>query len=1114
MRFDFPYNFQVEKAKDVNSPQLLAVFHFVEADAYLSDREVTFDGNYYQPLIESWGSLENSADPESFNTLGVKQITLNIWNGGDGSATGANSFAQYLQSEDMEDVEVDIYLWFTNTGVSDAVLIDTFVIQDPIEAEEASTLINLDLVTRDYLYYQSTVGNVVTTDDWQDAKPEDIGKGIDIIVGGPIRVPTLCVKKARSFTISGTILKNSTTINTNESLDELGLNSAGTVKIGSEKIFYYDRGEYVIYVNWRGYEGTTADGHDDGAKATVVEDSYYLVGDPPVTAITDVEVEGVAADTDSYTVDLENGLVIFPEPPSYTGYSTSSQDDSVSFDTLGNSNTSYQGHYAYDEDSLATSALISENYPVLQVYRSTDVEELGQLVRIFLFVRHWASNYYSSDYVQVEVSGLGVVGTLSRPDSDDQIVLEADVVIDHGHEHSDDDEHDHDSTDAEYYNEVGLHEHDISTSNVVTATLNSPSLPYTKYTYSISGSADVDFEWSWSSPGGDIVSKTLTLEASITGGSLGLIRDGIVIKTWGIGVVNETISLSVSPGNVYFRFYEGNVINGYITITNAELNVEYSSDATGSSRSSVESNLSEGLIVDPATGTNSTDDVQDLTGASEIIDFYTTESPTQAIDEYFDLTDYIDGSVDVSFFKDRTVTLTYVGSEDNVRVLIPLARFEVEYRKEQSTFSDNVTANVTSSISSNPAEVLYYFLTEKGGVPGELVDSSNFENAKWLTYKAGYSFHGIISASSTVKEVVKKLNLQARMFQNWAFGEIKFLFNQDRGDRSTLRDLGPDDLQLRSFSFSRKKRVDIINSVNCLYDKDWTADSDPYLSTFSARSDDSILIHGELSDDSRWEFDLVTDDEMAASLAWYYLSKLAVPTAFFRFNTYLEHMDIERGDLLTVTTTGFSNIRKVIFDVIAKNYNFYSPKNNQISHVNIVGEVYPYSVISLSVNDQVIIVDTTTIERQTSSDQDESMFMIDRTFFEYGLNLKSDIIAVSESISFVWDASININENLAVSELISFEIRIFVEDSLNVSESSAVFSSFGYGSGGYGEWGYGGLVTFGADEEDWLYAGEELSFAETTEMSEDVTVDEEILFSDGYGGPSIGDGYGVTPYGA
>ena len=308
MRSDLSADFQTQMALNGRSPRQLAQFHFIEAGTvYLSDQALgAADGldNEYSALIEDWGEMTDTAggDVQAAATSEIRQMSITIWNGGD------TPFSNYFLEEDPEDVRVDIYQWFDGLTDNDKVIIDTFVIQDPIQFDESSRLLTLDLVSLS-MKYDRPIGDTLKISDYPNAATDDIGKDISLVLGTVSKVPAICSVKAATATLNGSILADTTTINANEDLGSFS--SSGTIQMGEEKIRYSSRTSSAFTVEQRGWT-TTATEHLDRAEIVELIDQEYIVGKGPVSGITGIQVGGFDAPASIYSVDTASDPIAFP----------------------------------------------------------------------------------------------------------------------------------------------------------------------------------------------------------------------------------------------------------------------------------------------------------------------------------------------------------------------------------------------------------------------------------------------------------------------------------------------------------------------------------------------------------------------------------------------------------------------------------------------------------------------------------------------------------------------------------------------------------------------------------------------------------------------------------
>ena len=139
MRADLTSSFIAAMESASREPRQYAIFHFSAGNIYVSDAAYTdLEAKISQtllPLVVSWGTLSD-AD--------IQRMTIKLWNG------GTTPFSDNFTAQEPETAEVSIYQWFV--GVDTPALIGTFIMYNPIEMSEASSTIDIELVSLDFLH--------------------------------------------------------------------------------------------------------------------------------------------------------------------------------------------------------------------------------------------------------------------------------------------------------------------------------------------------------------------------------------------------------------------------------------------------------------------------------------------------------------------------------------------------------------------------------------------------------------------------------------------------------------------------------------------------------------------------------------------------------------------------------------------------------------------------------------------------------------------------------------------------------------------------------------------------------------------------------------------------
>jgi len=1164
MRTDLASAFITAKNAATRSPRQLAVFHFIEAgEVYVSDQPLgAADGlsNEYSALVEDWGELVDMAggDPADQNASEIRQLTLTLWNG------GTTPFCDYFLKEDPEDVLVDIYQWFLGLSDNDKALIDTFVVQDPIEFNEASHLLRLDLLSLG-IRYDNPIGDLLNTDDWPTAKTEDIGKGIDLIIGSPGEIKTVCAKTTPIATLNGSILSGTPTITAHENLNDLDFSTSGYVQIGEEKMNYTSRTSSAFNVAVRGCYPTEATEHLDGDQITEVIDDYtYLAGKGPVSSISNVKVAGIPAPAGIYTAypDSDPARIEFTEKPYANQYAKGSRFLEMQFDAVNDENTAYQPHYAYDAAANASAAKINPDNPKLSVRQVTENPNRGEIVKAYLAVEHWESAVFLSDYVEVSITGIAVLGRLSRPNPADVIDIDAAVDIDHGHSHHVGDEHTHPFTDPTIATEDPTHTHEAEGLTTVIDRYAYDTTPfgllYGPYEVNAQGreyitvwAAGCPEEWDTLSITVKIIGDSLRVEMSAYGdlgvfGSNWFGRKTCIegTHTYGFGPGK------VSDGKVMIRFrtYGTGVMNAHIFVSKTGFKLEFIVNAGIIPK---ETGVTAGISTSGSNaegGDKESDDVDDLATDNVPVEVAASEAATRSIVNLFDVTDYV--NFDWDWFTNKDIVIEYLGSGESKNVYILHAFFDVEYRKKEIVFSDDVTAEVAGLIDdasgtytgtpnaliTRPDHVRKYLLCHRGGLPAAYIDSAGFSTAGNRYLTLGYQFDGVLDANLTVREVEKKLARQCRSRFFWNAGKAKIALREKTTDWSVDAELSTSDLRLKTISARRQRVSDIVNTIQLFYARDWTSDksdANAYKDSVNDLDTDSVTKHGTCEKREDFLFDCVSDATMAADLVDYYLDLLAAPSTFYEFEAYLAQFDIEKEDIVTITSNQYK-IRKARMACRALNRVFGSGKTKRINAVRIIAECIRYFLIEGTISDTVKAMDQLSLTLEFDLDLAEMVHVIDDITVEMNV-AENDTVDISDVLSIIADFNPQISETITASDVLAFAMTVPLEDEVKIADYFDVWRTHGFGGGGFGVVGFGGYNKYFNRQPDEVQAWDVLSMAISTHIGyrsgatygfgqvpfgssefgdypEKVKVTDELLFSDGFGGPKFG-GFGQAPFG-
>jgi hypothetical protein len=1081
------------------------VFNFPVAGIIrVSDVELTVGPNTYEALVSDWGTLEEAADPETANAE-VRQQTITIIN------SGTEPFSDLFLIDSPENVEVELYQWFDGLDEGDVALIDVLVVQDPIEFDENTQTLKLDLVSMN-MRYDNFVGPMVTRSDYPLAPDDSIGKRFDYVVGSPGEIKTLKTQTALTATLDGPIVETTTTITVRENVTAWP--TAGTFFIDEEEISYSGHGSYSFTAQNRGANGTIAADHADGEEVYQKADHVFSIGWNPTSSVTDVKVSGVAPPAGTYSVPPAIPSTIkFNTRPYSIQYSKTSVTESVEFNGTASGNSAIQAFLAYDgKDS--TSAAINSSNDTLAIKRVSAPDDTGHISKIFLVIKHWASAKYLNDQAKVLLNN-NLLGILDRPLDGDSITVAGDVNIDHPHTHKTGDSHTHVHSDGDYGADVNDHQHALIGSAIEITAPSYTALPIHQTSPGDNRYVDIYLVHTWTPPGSSsIASSYIHFVAFQAGVEIELFEGSRSAGRWNsdqFSSINTEIATGTSIGQIRVRVHGTHVIGGYARINLATLYITYSTDMLPA-KSAVNPYLSTNGTNENAYNTNSDDDVNNFAGNNRTLEL-TAQSPTRFIETKFDITQTSPGSAifNWDWFTDQTLKIFYQGSADSVDLLIAEARFDVAVRKRERVYSDDVTCSPTAITSSRPHAVIQELLTSRAGLPAGNIDTDSLQDAEGKYAQFGYFLNGIINGAGGVRDELKNVLKQCRSRLIWTAGKAKLVFSDSFADWEINKSLLANDFQLKSISARRQRVSDLVNNLNINYGKDWTAGK--YQSMVSRQNAESIDRLGELANTEPWLFDLVTTNPMVEDLAEYYLSLLSTPSTFYTFNSYLNQFEIEKGDKVKLTSSGFNQMAKMPVAVMAANRVFGSYEGGQFNLINFVAESLRFLKRSIDIQDEATVTDALSMLIGLALDFQEVSSVIDALSFAEEV-VNAEQVGASDTLDLVADYNIENDISVTASESISFQDGFVLQDEVGATDILSVSRLIGFGSGGFGiESGFGGIINSTISKTDIVGPADALGFDDETSLDDTAAPGDEISISDGFGSPKLGDGFGLIPFG-
>lgn len=207
-----------------------------------------------------------------------------------------------------------------------------------------------------------------------------------------------------------------------------------------------------------------------------------------------------------------------------------------------------------------------------------------------------------------------------------------------------------------------------------------------------------------------------------------------------------------------------------------------------------------------------------------------------------------------------------------------------------------VFADVTAALT-DPDDVVADLLSTWCGVSSLTLDGS---------FPAGYAFNGVIVDQEEVLPLLHRLAFQCRSWFRMVNGSARLVVRPDTmTSEKTISACRVNDGR-RVHSRRKADAEDIVNRINLRYNRDWTqAESDEaYLGLSSTSDATSITDYGERERPDLFRCPMITSATMADSVRDFYLADLKRRKWLHEFEVYLDHAELEFGDVVTLGFAG------------------------------------------------------------------------------------------------------------------------------------------------------------------------------------------------------------------
>ena len=1125
MRGELPSAFVAAKDAESNRPVNLLVFRFAAGPVYLSDRDLgPAQGlsRTYAGLVREWGELSDLPLDET-GVAETRELTLTLWNG------GSPPFSDHFHEQDPESVEVELWQWFEGTPEWAAVLIDTFMVADPIAYDEASQELRLDLVTVSVKADQ-TIGEIIEAEDYPTAPEESIGKVIPLVFGTAPDLPCACIDAPAECKLAVTILPADKTIPVD---DASRFPASGVIQIDDERLLYRSRTDTSFTVSARGHAGTVATDHLSGRKVAEVAPYVFAACKGPVAGLSNVKVDGLSPES-GYTVqpEADPATITFDGPPRISTLAEATRFLEMQFDAVADGNTALKPELAFDDSKVTSAAEINRDHRELRLKQTTQNANRGEIRKVWLGVEHWESERLPHDYVEVELSGVGVVGRLAAPHPADATLIAADVDIDHGHDHSFVAEHTHVFTGRNEALREEAHTHGNSDPVEYAGVPNNDRIKGWAYSFDTWGNK---IYWAGQDQGQyvtvtfsgvpsagkawlEVTAKKCPVflgqypRGTYTDGRLpdGHLGGGDKLLDTDCQRINDLVvgrySLAAPVATLYLsaeKKYCWNATHGYAELVGVKQFVvaeDVKAVRTGISLQVLDAGRN--LSVEPLRG-----EVAELATANRPLTNIQVQTSSRSSVDYFDLTSRVAGAW--GWFTGKELRVRYVGSADGRTVYLLHCWFEVEYSPREIETGGAVTCTVDGLIDDGagtitgtpnrrirrPDEVRKYLLVAVAGLDASRIDSESFGSAGARYNALGYRFDHALTQHISLKELERKLARQCRSRWFWDAGRAKIAVRERDADLAPVKHITADMVLMDSMRAERSPLAGLANRIRLFYRKDLgSGDDGPagYLASKRGRNEESIAAHGLRERPDDFLFDAVREPGMAADLLAFYLEKEGRLTTTYTFDCFLDAFELEKEDAVRLTHP-FDGLSGHIGVVRAASRVLGSGEAQRPDLVRVAVELLPRRKVARTLQDAVRHLDALAVGWRFSPRLAD--LAVAREAFAAALALaQADQAAAAEVFASLRDFDRLLEEGAAADEDLRLSVAgqshfaesFFCEDRLSISLSGDEQVSLSEQAG--------------HAEALSIAVGFQRTLTESAHPSEALTV-------------RLGGGFGLTPYG-
>lgn len=907
MRTDFSTSFNSEKDKKANAPVTLIqidwpalgvlpalTLRLTDRGTDTDNKKLTIDGTDWHAVIKNTGGLDRLVKAGNFSANSVSDLGITITNLPTALFSPAKPFSHIFKDRPPESATVTVSQWFDGLLVSDIAPVFVARIEDPIKFDEVSC--SFDLVDIAGLRGSVTVGNLINSADYPNAPESSIGKMKPIVIGEVEKAPSILVKEARKTKITSVAAPGDTTLVV---ADTTEFPASGTLKLNDDEVAYTGKTATTL----TGCAGINEFHYAGDIVLEKISDHRYLFSDPAyaIKQISGVKVDGELADTGDYSIDLAKAEVVFNKKPEQAD-SLDTRFLQAQFDSLGAGNTAVDALNAANPLTKTEYAKINQTTSVLSLKQTDVLPAIGVIGKVKLRVEHFVEEKLPNDSVSVDVVAVGGVGLLSPPATADTISSQGNVDITHTHLDS-----------LGFPISDPTHKHNLPRKTEVrqeaTAGIDAGGFVID----SLHPTHTITFP---AAPAGTIDSVDYVLNVELSGIS-GSTNTGLVLN-------------GTSPDS--YRFFKIGFPNVYTpngSHSNAPTTVTILRESGFGSATMKLFNCTRVITLTPAedtnvittgTSTSKTGSVTQHSSNSALTG--SAEKNTSTIVDFIDITSHVAG--DWAWFSNREIQVKYNGVSDGRTAFIIHAAFEIEYARRRLKFSDAVTADiqgvkddgagsvsgVADAMLTRPDHVFKWSILNLLGLTVAEIDSASFTQAGTDfsgVITGGYKLAGVVQKKTEIKNLWRDWGKNCRAYIFWELGKARIQlrpFNEISLPFTPNKTIADNMIRLSSngravIEVERTPNRNIVNTIDFLYNRDWS--SKDYGSVENSSDADSVTRYGRREKPNDFDFDWTRVQAQAADLLAFYLAQHEEPSDVLDLELFLDNIEIERGDLLSIS---------------------------------------------------------------------------------------------------------------------------------------------------------------------------------------------------------------------